>query len=146
VQVQLSATGIAAIAAVGALALVGLWVWRKGPAEAGAAVVGAAAQIADGAASAAVGGVGQVFGLPTPSQTVTEAEIGRYVIDQLGYWQASKWLSAAALARAWALPEGSGKPPPPGAPVWAALNAPRKAPLPADAAELPIDDAPYYAP
>lgn len=144
-QVQLSATGVAAIAAVGVLAVVGLWVWRKGPADVGAAVVGGAAELANGAASHTVGAAGSIFGLPTPAQTVTEAEVGRYVIDALGYWQASRWLSAGALARAWALPEGSGKPPPPGAPVWAALNAQRKAPTPLPA-ELMIDDAPYYAP
>ena len=101
-----------------ALAAVGLYVWKRGgvtqaAAGAGAAVVNAAG----GAASGAVGAVGAAVGLPTPDDTTTDPGVARWLIDRAGYFEASKWAGAVALARAAMMDKGSGTPPPAGSPI-----------------------------
>lgn len=110
------------------------WVSRRGVqgvgADIGAAVVDAAAGIVSGAASAAgevasgaVGAVGATVGLPTPSQTTTDARVARWIADNHGWFTASLWSGAPALFAAYDLAPGSGAPPPPGSPAALALVA-----------------------
>lgn len=157
-----------AVAAV-AVAGVGLAVWwvsrRGGVGEAasaiGAGAVNAAVDAAGGLVSGGVGAIGQTVGLPTPAQTTTDAAVARWIIDQHGYFEASKWASAPALARAVFMDSGSGTPPPAGsaAAVGLPLRASydeterlrRRYPAPSVAEiliyELPTSQvAPYFAP
>lgn len=100
-------------------ALVGVawYVWRKGGivqaataagTAAGAAVVNTAGAVASGA----VGAVGASVGLPTPDETTTDPKVARWIIDREGYFEASKWAGAPALARAMFMDAGTGTPPP----------------------------------
>lgn len=103
------ATVILAALAAGGLAF---YVWRKGGVSQAAQALGAGAvRAVDGAASGVVGAVGEVAGLPTPSQTTTDPYVARWLIDRAGYFQASLWASAPALLRAATMPAGSGRPP-----------------------------------
>lgn len=104
---------------VGGAAFV-LWLlYRNLPQVAGAAAqkaAEAAANAAGGIVTGAVTGISQQFGLPTPSDTTDDPYVVRWLIDDPrgGEWEASKWASAAAFARAQFLPSGSGRPPPQG--------------------------------
>lgn len=102
---------LAGLAVVG----VGLYVWKRGGianavAGAGSAIVGAA----DQAVAGGVGAVGAVVGLPTPSQTTTDAAVARWLIDSQGWFTASKWSSAGALISGMAMSPGTGTAPAPG--------------------------------
>lgn len=109
------AVGIAIVAGLVGLGLVGLYVWKKGGiANAAAGVGGAVVDAAGGVASGVVGGIGESVGLPTPAQTSTDAEVSRWIIDNYGWFEASKWTGAPALARAMLMDAGTGKPPAPG--------------------------------
>lgn len=116
--------GGVALLVVGGLVL---YAWRRGgvaPAAAslGQAVGQGAVAAVGGAASGAVGAVGASVGLPTPAQTLTDARQVRWLIDRVGYFEASKWAGAGALLEAWAMASGSGTAPPASAPVMAALH------------------------
>jgi hypothetical protein len=105
---------VAAVAAVG----IALYVWKKGglgqaAKSAGAAVVNAAGQ----AVSGGVGAVSQAVGLPTPDETTTDPRVARWLIDQVGYWEASKWSGLPALVSGARMAPGSGQPPPNGSPL-----------------------------
>lgn len=100
---------------VGVVAL--LYVLMKG------GVRNAAASAAEAAAGAVVDvgvgvvdGTGQAVGLPPLADITTDPAVARWIIDAPngGYWEASFWSSATALARGWAMAEGTGKPPPRG--------------------------------
>jgi hypothetical protein len=107
--------GMAVAAGVVGLGVIGLYAWRKGGiAPAAASVGGAVVDAAGGLASGVVGGVGASVGLPTPAQTTTDAEVSRWIIDNYGWLEASKWTGAPALMRAMAMDAGTGKPPPAG--------------------------------
>ena len=107
--------GVAVMAGLVGLGLVGLYVWKKGGiANAAAGVGGAVVDAAGGVASGVVGGIGESVGLPTPAQTTTDAEVSRWIIDNYGWLEASKWTGAPALARAMLMDAGTGKPPAPG--------------------------------
>lgn len=111
---------------VGGLAVVALllWVARKGgAAPAGAAIGAGAVDLAGGVASGAVGAVGAAVGLPTPAQTVTDEREARFLIDAVGWFQASRWSGAGALLAAARLPAGSGTPPVPSSPAGQMLAA-----------------------
>ncbi len=96
-------------AALAVLVLGALWIKSRGGVEGAAQAVGeAAVDAAAGVATGAVSGASKVVGLPTPSETVTDARQARWIIDNVGTLQASKWASAPALLRAIALPAGSG--------------------------------------
>jgi hypothetical protein len=73
-----------------------------------------AVSAAGGAVTGVVGGIGDQFGLPTPSQTTTDPAVARWIMDDPrgGYRLASMWASAVAFAEALAMPSGSGTPPP----------------------------------
>lgn len=111
-KTEIDASAIIMLAALGAA---GLYVWRMGGIAPAAAAAGAAAVNAAGAAaSGAVGAVGAAAGLPTPDETTTDPAVARWLIDGYGYFEASKWSGALALARAAFMDEGSGTPPPAG--------------------------------
>lgn len=110
--VNLDASGLLALVAVLGLAGFGLYVWKRGGV---AAVVG---DVVTGTVTAAgevvtgtVGTAGQVVGLPTPDQTTTDPAVARWLIDNVSLFEASKWASAGALARALFMGSGSGTPP-----------------------------------
>lgn len=120
------------VVVAGAAAL-GLWVWAKGGAAAAGQSVGAgvvngavgavtgAAGAANDAAVAGVGAVSQTVGLPTPSETVDDPQVVRWIIDNVGQFEASKWGTAWAYMKALFLPSGSGTAPAPGTPAAVAL-------------------------
>lgn len=115
------------IAGAGAVGLAAFYVYRKGGISNAAQALGAGAvQAADGVITGAVGQAGAAVGLPTPSQTTTDPAVARWLIDQAGHFEASKWSSAPAYMKALFLPAGSGTPPPAGSDVarqFAALVA-----------------------
>lgn len=88
----------------------------------GQAVGQGAVSAAGGVASGAVGAVGSAVGLPTPSETLTDPRQVRWLIDRVGYFEASKWAGAGALFDAWRMDAGTGTTPPASAPVMAALR------------------------
>jgi hypothetical protein len=95
-----------------ALLGVAFWVYKKGgiagaASSAGAAVVNAAGSAAGGAVSA----IGSSVGLPTIDQTETDPAVARWIIDQYGYFEASKWCGAVALAKGAFMDSGTGTPP-----------------------------------
>lgn len=109
---------------LGAGLLIAMWVLKRGGVQNAAEVLTSGAiRVADSAAAGVVGGVGSVVGLPTPSQTVTSPAQARYLIDVGGFFFASRWSSAGALAQATLMASGSGTPPAPGSPAQLALIA-----------------------
>lgn len=105
---------VAAAGAVGVV-VVGLYVWKMGGiANAAKGAAGAAVDVAEGAAVGTVGAIGERFGLPTPDQTTTDPAVARWIIDNYGQMEASKWSSAWAYARSQFMSEGSGVSPPAG--------------------------------
>lgn len=101
--------GLAA-GAVG-LGLAAVYVWHRGIAGAAKDIGGAAVDAVGGVASGVVGGVSEAVGIPTPSQTTTDPKVARWIIDHYGYWEASKWSGAPALAQAWWMDSGTGTAP-----------------------------------
>lgn len=75
-----------------------------------------------GLPGAAVGAVGQVVGLPTPSQTTTDPRVARWMIDNLGMYEASRWAGAPALFGALMLSSAEGIPPSPASAAGMALG------------------------
>lgn len=99
--------------ALASVAALGLFVWQRGGVAKAAESIGAGlVNGAGGIVSGGVGAVSEQIGLPTPAQTTTDAEVARWIIDNFGYWEASKWAGAPALFTAMTMAEGSGKPPP----------------------------------
>lgn len=105
------------VAAIGlAVGGIAFWLWKKGgPNGVAAALSGyavdAAASAASGAVVGTVSAVSQAVGLPTPAQTTTDAATARWLIDNVGYLEASKWSGAGALFSAFGMAQGSGTPP-----------------------------------
>lgn len=98
-------------------------IWRASGAvgkAAGAVADGvvSAARTADTAASGAVSGIGSVFGLPTTGQTISDPGQVRWIIDNVGQMEASKWGTVMAYLKAQAMAPGSGTMPP-GFSAWA---------------------------
>lgn len=93
-----------------AVLLIGvLWVRSRGGVQGAAHAVGeAAVNAVTGVASGAVSGASRAVGLPGPAETVTDARHARWLIDNAGTMQASKWASAGALVGGLTLPAGSG--------------------------------------
>jgi hypothetical protein len=119
-----------ALLIVGAGLVAAVYVWRKGGVAQAATAVGAGlVNAAGGVASGAVGAVGASVGLPTPDQTTTDPKVARYVIDQAGYLEASKWASATALFSAMTMPANSGTPPPAGTALAARMATFQMVPL-----------------
>ncbi|WP_133603552.1 hypothetical protein [Roseateles asaccharophilus] len=99
-------------AGVAGAGLLALYVSRQGLGNVAASVGAGAVQAVGGAASGAVGAIGQAVGLPTPAQTSTDAQVARWLIDNFGQLEASKWAGAPAYLRAQFMDAGSGRPPP----------------------------------
>lgn len=119
---KLGATGVLALSAAAGLGLVSLYVWRSGGVAKAAESIGSGAVDAvGGVASGAVGAIGSAVGLPTPAQTTTDAEVARWIIDNVSTFEASKWAGAPAFLKALVMPAGSGKPPDPVSPAGQAL-------------------------
>lgn len=128
----------AAVALVGA----GLFIWKKGGVGAAAAAVGAGAVNTAGAVvSGGVGAIGSAVGLPTPSQTTTDAKVARWIVDTYGYFEASKWAGAGALWQAMLMDEGSGTPPPAGSDLAKALPAKANAATAGSTLYTPVNTA-----
>lgn len=104
-----------AFAAVG----VGLaaYVWKRG------GIVQAFGSAAQSAAVSTVGSIGAAVGLPTPAQTTTDPAVARWIMDNVGYFEASRWSSAGAFAGAFGREQGSGSAPPAGSALARALPA-----------------------
>ena len=111
------AEGTTLLVAGGLALLAVLYVMKKGvgpvAAQAGAAVVNAAGS----AVSGGVGAVSTAVGIPTPDQTTTDASVARWLIDNYGYLEASKWCGAGALFSGAMMAAGTGAPPPAGSAV-----------------------------
>jgi hypothetical protein len=112
---KLTGTAVIALAAVAGLGVLGLWAWRKG------GVVNAVTSAVGSLATGAVDAASDVVGLPTTQETTTDAEVARWIIDNVGQFEASKWAGAPAYLRAQFLAVGSGKPPPANSPAGRAL-------------------------
>lgn len=109
---------VAVLAVVVGVGAVALYVWKKGGiANAATSAGGAAVDAAEGVAVGVVGGIGERVGLPTPDETTTDPAVARWIIDNYGQLQASKWASAWAYARAQFMSEGSGTSPVVGTPL-----------------------------
>jgi hypothetical protein len=112
---RLSGTGVIALAG---LALGGFLLWR-GTGAAAAAVQSVSAAV-DAAWQKAreldqlgttPGPEGNYLGMPEPEAVTSEPELARWIIDNFGYWEASKWVTATALIRAMAMDPGTGRAP-----------------------------------
>lgn len=104
----------------GLVAVLGLalFVWSRGGIKGAAqGAAGALVDLATGTVEGAVGAAGATVGLPLPSDTTADASVARWIIDNHGHLEASKWASAAAYARAWWMDAGTGTPPPAGTPA-----------------------------
>lgn len=107
-KLELIALGVVTVVA-------GVYVWRKGgianaASSIGAGVVNAAGSVVSGG----VGAAGAAVGLPTPTETTTDPAVARWLIDNYGYFTASKWSGAPALFSAFGMAQGTGTPPPAG--------------------------------
>lgn len=139
------------IAGAAGVGLAALYIVRKGGVQQAAQAVGAGAvEAVGGAASGAVGAIGASVGLPTPSQTTTDAAVARWLIDNAGHMEASKWSGAVAYGRALFMDAGSGTPPPAGSDLarqFAHLLGPRPTDTGDETARLLNRyPAPYVAP
>jgi hypothetical protein len=119
---KLNTGTMAAVAIIGGAAVIGLYVWKRGGVAqaaqgAGEAIGGAVIDLGGGAVSGVVGGVSSAVGLPTPSDTTTDASVARWIIDNFGYWEASKWCGVPALVKGAAMDAGTGKAPPANSPA-----------------------------
>lgn len=112
--------GVAGAAVLAALYVARIGVREAAEGVAGAAVdvvAGVAAGVADAAQDTVVEGVttaSEAVGLPTPAQTTTDPRVARWIIDNIGHYQASLWSSAWALVQAEFSAAGTGTPPPAG--------------------------------
>lgn len=125
--VDLTPGNVAVIAGLVGVAVVGLYVWKKGGlVNAAAAAGGAVVDAAGAAASGAVGAIGATVGLPTPAETTTDPAVARWIIDHPngGQLEASKWAGAPAYFRAQFMATGSGTPPPEGSGLLALFPRP----------------------
>lgn len=98
VPVKLSATALLVL--IGGAA-VGVFVWRKGG-------------LGNALGSVAIGGLDSVsaaVGIPGPSDTTTDPLVARWIIDNFGYFTASKWCGVPALASAAMMASGTGTAP-----------------------------------
>lgn len=84
--------------------------------------VSALMSAAGSAVSGAVGAVGAAVGLPTPSDTTTDAKEARWLIDNRGQLVASQWASAPAYLEAQFMQAGTGNPPSPTSPAGRAFG------------------------
>jgi len=114
---KLEASTVKAAVIIGGAAAIGLFIWKRGgvaqaAASAGEAIGGAVIDLGGGAVTGVVGGVSSAVGLPTPSETTTEAAVARWIIDNFGYWEASKWCGVPALVKGAAMDAGTGRAPP----------------------------------
>lgn len=91
---------IVAGAGVAALALLYLVKRPGAAAEAGEAIGGAVVDAAEGAIVGTVGGIGDIIGLPSPSETITDASQCLMHLNERGYWSASAHCSAPAFFEA----------------------------------------------
>ncbi len=114
--------GVGAVLILGA---VGVRLWKQGGGAGGiaAGVVGGAVDAAGGAVAGGASKVGELIGLPTITQTTQDPAVARFVIDNYGYIEASKWASLGALVKGAAMAADSGYPPPPGSPLSLAIVA-----------------------
>lgn len=106
-------------AAVLGLGVAALYVWKKGGAANAAAAVGqaagsAAVAVVGGVATGTVNAVSNAVSLPTTDQTTTDPKVARWIIDNAGHFEATKWAGVPALAKALFMAPGSGYPPPAG--------------------------------
>lgn len=107
-------TAILLVAVLG----VAFFIWKKGGLSGAASALGAGAVNAAGAAaSGAAGAIGSAVGLPTPDETTQDPAVARWLLDNFGYWEASKWSSASALFNGAAMGAGTGHAPPAGSPL-----------------------------
>lgn len=107
-HMDLALVGVAVL-----LAGVGFWVWRKGGVGGAAAAAGSAVvKAAGGAAAGAVSAAGEAVGLPGIDKTTEDPAVARWVMDQYGWFEASKWSGAGALLHASMMTAGTGYPPP----------------------------------
>ena len=133
---------VAIIAGGVGLALVALLIWRKGGVAGAAKAVGSAA--VDAAGGIVVGTVdtaGAAVGLPSSDETTQDPAVARWIIDNHGYFEASRWASAAALVKGAWMESGTGTPPPAGSKLAAALPAPASKP-----ATAPVTSTVYRSP
>lgn len=101
-----------AVLMVLALAGAGLWIISKGGLrKAAESLGGGLVAAAGGVVAGGVGAVSAAVGVPGPGQTTTDAAVARWIIDNRGVFEASKWAGVPALVAGAALPAGSGRPP-----------------------------------
>lgn len=121
-RLQLNATGVLAVAG---LAVGGYLLWRGSRVVSD--VTDAAGQVWDSAKDTAAdvwGGVqhfdqlgtgtgpeSNLIGLPEPEAVASEPEVARWILDNFGTWEASKWVTMTALLRAMTMDAGTGRPP-----------------------------------
>jgi len=110
------------LAGLALVAVGGLYIWKKGGIAGAASAIGAGTvEAVGGAVSGAAGAIGAGVGLPTPAETATEPEVARWIIDNVGQFEASKWTSAGAYLRAQFMEAGTGRPPAVDSPAGRAL-------------------------
>lgn len=97
------------VIAVGLGAVVLIYLAKRAADGVGNAV-SSGARAVDGAITGTVGTIGAAFGLPTPGETIDDPARVRYLIDTLGWFEASKWATAPALFKAMNMAPGSGTP------------------------------------
>jgi hypothetical protein len=105
--IKLGGSAVLALVAVGVAGAAALWVWKKG------GVFGAL----NAGLTGAVDTASEALGIPTTKQTTTDAGVARWLIDYFGQYEASKWASAYAYARAQLMSAGTGTPPASDSPV-----------------------------
>ena len=105
-----------AMMVAGLVAIVAVIYVMKNPASLGKAAVGAAGAVVTGTVDAASTAVG----IPTTEQTTTDPAVARWLIDNYGYLDASKWCGVPALFNGALMAAGTGTPPPAGSAVAAA--------------------------
>lgn len=108
---------------LGAGAAAVLWLWNRGVAGAAADITRGAVDAAGGAVTGAVTGASDVLGIPTPADVSSDPAVARWIMDHPkgGYWEASFWVTPAALARGAWMDAGTGTPPPVGSKAYAAF-------------------------
>ncbi len=92
---------------MGGVAVALIFMAKRAAGAAGQAI-GTGARAVDSAISNTVGAIGSTVGLPTPSQTIHDPAVVRYLIDTKGWFYASQWATASALVEAMNMPAGSG--------------------------------------
>lgn len=97
------------VLAVGLGAVVVIYLAKRAADGVGSAVTSGARAV-DSAITGTVGTIGAAFGLPTPGETIDDPARVRYLIDTLGWFEASKWATAPALFKAMNMAPGTGTP------------------------------------